>query len=180
MTNLMRRLGLVAAVLGLMMGTAGQARAWDLQIFDASGTFTYGYRTLSGTVTINTILGTATAADLSVSAPTSLNFTDIFRQGLEGPTYYIQVETSTPAFPSLTLGIPTSGSINPLIGYTGGQLFNDGSDIQFSPVGPYIDLTNGFLTPSVPEPSSALVAGIASLMGIGYAWRRCRRAKAGA
>lgn len=85
--NWKRSLILAIAFLG-----ATSAKA-DLLTLDASGTFADG-ATLSGTLTINTTTGVATAADLIVSAPDSLTFDFIQFQGLAGPIYEIQTGTA--------------------------------------------------------------------------------------
>jgi hypothetical protein len=171
-------------VLGLIVGVAGSARA-DL-IFNATGTFDNGAQ-LSGTVTIDTVMGVVTSANLLVSGPglADLTFDVLESQGtdLPHPGYFFNMlQTSGTEIPFLFLGLFNTADHNPpnLVDYPGGPFilahppfFGLGSE--------YFDtqdhlLISGSLTP-VPEPSSLMIVGLGGALALGYAWC-CRRWKA--
>lgn len=142
------------------------ARADSITTFNASGTFTDG-ATLSGTIDINTTLGTVTGINLVTSAPDSLIFNFIQSQGqLTSNIFYVQGGTAASGLPNLNLGI-WAGS---LVGYSGGGLY-PGSDIWYSNSN-IIVLQSGDLTPSaVPEPATFALLGT-GLLGLAGAVRR--------
>jgi hypothetical protein len=162
-----------AMILALMAGAAGHAKAGLIRTFDAEGTFDDG-ATLSGTLSIDTTIGTVTSANLVVGAPDSLDFIDIQFQGgnIYPGDYFIQAGTTPSGLPNLLLVLPTDS----LVGYSGGPI---GSDTN--PANGYVSsiylgatLTDGSLT-AVPEPSGLLLGTVAGLAGTGYVWRRRRR-----
>ncbi len=217
MKNATRRFGMVAALLGLMVGAAGQARAgqvlgvdfasnggqnstsiWSLGYqFRADqqvsvtelGTFDYdhngfsqsqqvGLWTLGGTLLASTFVGNSDTLEgnwrFHSIGPVTLQAGQeyvVASQGGEGYTYgtsgftvapqityegsryhYLDSTSNTPLyFPEVHNGIN---------GYFGGN-------VKFGDAAP------------VPEPSTIVSAGIAGMMGLGYAWRR-RKARSAA
>ena len=103
-------------ILAIAFLGASSAKA-ALITFDASGNFADG-ATLSGTLTINTTTGAATAVDLIVSAPDSLTFDFIQFQGIAGPVYEIQTGTTATGNPNFDLGL----ALTTLVGYSGGPI----------------------------------------------------------
>jgi hypothetical protein len=120
---------------------------------------------LSGTVTIDTTLGTVTALNLSLSSPDSVTVSTAAAFGPSGISGVLEIVGSNGgSFPDLTLLVPTAS----FVGYTGGGLCIVGSvscmnDPSFFLTGPSIgsSFTTLSLTESgVPEPASmALVGG---------------------
>src|ERR1700733_12979826 len=128
-------------------------------IFDANATASNG-ADLTGTITIDTVLGTVTALDLSVSAPGSFSTTDVGVQGPGGSGFYALLTTPRPFTPPyFSLSFP----VTTLIGYTGGALCTTTSPCGAQYTG-YVQASGGTipfqsvtLTPEVPEPVSAVL-----------------------
>ena len=144
-------------------------------IFDANATASNG-ADLTGTITIDTVLGKVTAVDLSLSAPGSFSTTVVGLQGPGGSGFYSFLTTSGPFTPPyLSFSFP----VTTLVGYTGGALCTATSSCggQYSgyeqPGGSTIPFQSVTLTPEVPEPVSAVLAG-GGLFALGVLRRRRR------
>lgn len=173
--SIMRQIVLALAALVLL---AGPGRA-DL-VLDINGTFDDGL-TLSGTLTIDTVVGNIIAADLNVP-PIGNNLTDINSQGQLGPNEYgVEVILSPWENVDVELELLTPS----LVGYSGGALasIQDPSGVPghqeslYSLNFQYSKLESGSaIAPVVPtpEPSTIVSASVAVLMSLGYAWRRRR------
>jgi len=74
---------------------------------------------MSGTLTIDTTTGTATAVNVALSSPVSGTYTVLGGYSV-GAAYYAlgALLAGSPSYPNLTLAIPG----NTLVGYTGGAL----------------------------------------------------------
>ena len=139
-----------------MLAGAHLATAATL-IFNANGIFADG-ALMSGTITIDTTAGAATAVNINVTAPDALNLAFIQFQNVVTPTAYeLQLGATSVGLPNLDLALPTSGSVNPLIGYTGGSL-TTASDLRFSSTH-VIVLSSGSFT-LVPEPAPFALMGL--------------------
>jgi hypothetical protein len=124
MRRQMRRFILTSAVLGLMAGAAAQARA-DLTTFTAEGTFQDG-ATLGGTLTIDTSIGTVTAANLTVGGSYMLTLATIQSQAeVSTGVYLVEVGETAIGLPQLALGIPVSS----LVAYAGGDLLSQSTGL---------------------------------------------------
>jgi len=159
MRRQMRRFMLALAVLGLMARAPAPARA-DLTTFDAEGTFSDG-ATLSGTSTIDTMLGLVTAINLSITplGGSPELFTTIDHQGLTGLSQY--------AFNSFGTNGDQLGIVFPLtslIGYQGGPLSpNSGYlNVHAEPHPMSEALVSGSFT-TVPEPNSLVVSTVGAV-----------------
>src|SRR5271166_1841690 len=122
MRRQMWRFILAAAVLGLMAGAAAPARAGQISTFTAEGTFQDG-ATLSGTLTIDTTQGLASAANLTIAPIASLPilFTSVQAQGAitsPGGTHAYELFFSQTNGPELALFLPVPS----LIDYPGGPI----------------------------------------------------------
>jgi MYXO-CTERM domain-containing protein len=144
-------------------------------IFDATATASNG-ADLTGTITIDTVLGKITAVDLSLSAPASFSTTVVGLQGPGGSGFYAFLTTAGPFVPPyLSLSFPVTN----LIGYTGGVLCTGISTcgaqssgyVQAS--GSTIPFQSVTLTAEAPEPVSAVLAG-GGLFALGLLRRRRR------
>jgi hypothetical protein len=172
---------LAAAVLGLMAEAAAPARADTSLVFNAAGTFADG-ATLGGTLTIDTSIGTVTAAILTVGPSDSLTLETIQLQTFIGfGTYKILVgESTNPGdTPYLVIFLPTSS----LTGYTGGVIDSTTSIgasnislVKRNPMSPGDTLTTGGLSVAVPEPNTLLVACMGGVCAIAYGVAKKRRA----
>jgi len=153
-------LGLMTAM--SFLAPAGRAA----MIFDATGTTDFG-NTLSGTVTIDTVLGMVTSMNLT-SAGGSSSFNGTFSFSSQG-TISGNVDFRSPGpVPFIDIILPVSS----LVGYSGGNLVSgrpNGSVILGVSVNTYF--TSGSLTAETPEPASAVLIG-ASLLGLAALRRR--------
>jgi len=178
----MRRFMLTSAVLGLLTGAAAPARADISLVFNAAGTFDDG-ATLSGTLTIDTTIGTVTAVNLAVGVSDTLIFDTVLSQV---PNYPIPgnflVETGTAAADLapdiLNLDLPTTT----LAGYSGGVISSldnyDRGNISILFTQQASDqLITGSLSVAVPEPNTLLVACVGGICAIAYGVANKRRAK---
>jgi hypothetical protein len=153
--------------------------------FDASGTFQDG-SVLSGTMLIDTAIGSITGGDLAVSG-NAADFTSLELQRTWPPTSpfltEVQFGNGRPTANSLTFLFPPVS----LVGYTGGIIcgisstcidqaglhyFSNISTFDGQFFSNFIDLDSGSLRPAgVPEPSTAVL----SLAGLALAALRLRR-----
>jgi hypothetical protein len=135
--------------------------------FYASGSLVDG-SIVSGTLDINTILGTATGVNIAISAPISLLFNVVEAQAQIGPTsYQIQTGLASP-LPDLNVILPLAS----LVGYAGGNLCSTSNFAGcpsltgiFFGVGNTVSLQQGALT-AAPEPSTWALfgGGLATLL----------------
>lgn len=135
-------------------------------LFDWSGTFESG-SLLSGTLTIDTATGVATATNVIIGAPASLTFNVIEAQGGNGVQYQLQVGDGgglpdfNPSFPVASLVGFTGGnvcSVADSIGCTGlSNIFYSASQADV--------LLSGSITMrrSVPEPAALSLLGLAAV-----------------
>jgi hypothetical protein len=179
--------------LGLLQASVGDANADTIVQFSATGTFsspTSPVFTLTGTmevdITTGCIIGTAPCPDGGTSAPSAPHFT-VFSAGavypLAGETFILGANPLAPDFSlplisnpfccgDMSMTVTYSGAAD-LIGYaggpiTGGQLFNNGTNIIAS------GLTGSF-TAVTPLPA-ALPLFATGLAGLGLlGWRRKRK-----
>ena len=158
--------GALALLTGLAAPSSAQADVTKL--FDLFGEFD-NHSTLSGTVSIDTTNGTATAIDATAD---SFEFKTVTGQSSQGAEYLVSAATSGDAQQlSLVFGV---GS---LVGYGGGALSPD------TRLGA-LSLQGGGANPAtsapVPEPS-AWALMIAGFAGVGFlAIRRARQTTAAA
>ena len=165
------------------------AHADQLTVFQVAGTFTNG-ATVSGNVTIDTITGAITAADLFYSGD-GLHYTVV---GTQGP-YDVGSAVAYTAFigaggsPS-TLGLAIEGSsaLDSLVGYTGGDLCSTNSPclIPAETGNEYSDWFNssstvllqsgGLVEPptKAPEPSTTALLALSVISLIGFVVARGR------
>ena len=150
----------VIAALSVFLFCATCANA---EVFKASGTFDDG-ATLSGTITVDTSVGTITASDLSVSAPDSVDFVDdIYAQHGNGAEYVFGSKNGD-NFLEISLAV---GS---LVGYTGSQI-NNFSVFSNPNSGYNTYVTAGEFTPApAPEPATVWLFG--STLAVGWLLRR--------
>ena len=156
------------ALIGVLLGAigiVGSTRADVITTFNTKGTFADN-ATLSGTVTIDTTIGLAKAADLIISAPDNLTLTVIQFQGVinSGQDYQIDFALAPAGLPNFDIAL-SPGS---LVGYTGGNLLA-GSNLRYSSAD-IVRLSQGSLTP-VPEPASLAIFG-AGLAALGLMLRK--------
>jgi hypothetical protein len=167
--------------------SVSMANADTIQIFDASGTFVDG-ASLSGTVTIDTTNGIVTASTLAVSAPDTLAFDFVqFQQSNVSGIWELTFGTTAAGLPNLNIGIATTGSADPLIGYTGGSVASINSPVMggvsdiFYSSATQVSLTSGSFTlpTATPEPTTLalLILGGAPLAFFGARRRRSQLAK---
>jgi hypothetical protein len=170
------------------------ASAYAGTVFDVSGTFDYGglvnneQSSITGTLTIDTVNGDITDANVTIAAngqfeetSTALNFTAISSQGTVGSSdNYYYVDFSPVNEYSLDLDIYLGAGAN-LAGYTGGNLCSDTQSCydgaeSFYGIDP--NLNNGVLSAEdvsgAPEPSSALLllGGAAAMTALSQRKRR--------
>jgi hypothetical protein len=160
---------------GVGSGAAG-ARADTIETFAATGEFQSGSM-LSGTLAIDTTIGSVTAVDLSISVPESITLTSLADEGTAygaGTTFLVAGIAG--GFVGLILP-------SPLIGYEGTPIasLSDPVNGETTAIGLYgssnppDELEYGSLT-EVPEPSTVatFTTGVC-LLGATCAVRRRRR-----
>jgi PEP-CTERM motif len=149
-----------------ILAAAGTARADVTEVFNLFGEFANGSM-LSGTVTVDTTAGSATAID---AAADGFHFTTITGQSSDGFEYTVNADTAgTPAQLSLVFGVHN------LVGYGGSSLSPDTTLNGISLRG---GGSNPAESSTVPEPSTwaMLIVGFA---GVGvFAFRRAQKASA--
>jgi hypothetical protein len=167
----------LAAIFCALFVSSGTANAST--IFDITGSSNY-----SGTITIDTVGGSITAADVVVTGDTP-DFTNILQVSLGSVDATVGITNVTPAPPPttgpiLTLSIPDSGT---LVGYAGGSIDVSvvGGCFLTSPFlcrGLINDLGSGNLTSeaaATPLPATLpLFATGLGVMGL-FGWRKKRK-----
>jgi hypothetical protein len=163
----------VLIAVGLFLAvTPPIVRGDNITTFTATGTFAGG-ASLTGTIAIDTTVGTITSLNLSATGtPTAGPFTSIASQGptRSTPPYYGFLSNSVGGF-----GAIFNFTAPNLVGYDGGQLCtliedNCPTDVASQPTvsvvfngsGVVYFLTSGLLSPQaqgVPEPSSFILIG---------------------
>ncbi len=183
-----KRIGLIVAMLALMVGAEGRAEAGLI-------TFNYsGRNVFPGQMGNTTGIGSFSFADsrtsLALADITAFSYVQTVTAILGGAQ---QQTTFNFALADLTRfsatlgpdGVPTSLSLstrpvpaaNPIFvpeTFVVNSLRTDGA-ATFNFIGQQLTLGTVTLAPTaapVPEPSTLVSAGIAGLMGLGYAWRR--------
>jgi hypothetical protein len=168
-----------ACILGLFSGF-GVANAST--VFDITGNSSY-----SGTLTIDTVLGTITSADVIVSGAVPPDYTNILATPQGATTIRVAVANGTvtpPPVGIISLVIEDAGT---LIGFTGGAIdsaFHSGlCDLPSGFCRGGADLGTGQLTPElsgVPLPGALplFATGLGALGLLG--WRRKKKAAASA
>jgi hypothetical protein len=184
----------------MLLAPASRANADMITIFNATGTLADG-GTLSGTVTIDTTIGAATALDLIVQSPhgtLTLNSANPASQTdwppYSPPRYFSYEEYPPPSNPiqyEIGMVLPNIGDINlivggqSLVGYTGGPLssVSDATGHEYSTYDFFsfntgnVNLVTGGLKPvaqSTPEPGTLTMLGTAifALGGLRFCHRR--------
>ena len=192
MMSIMRRIGLAVAVLGLVTGAAGRGEA-GLITFTYSGPSVFpgapGLTTGSGSFSFDDSPTSLALADLTAFDYT-LNVTATV-PGLPPQTTFNFALADLTTF-SATLGpggVPTSLALstrpvpatNPAFlpeTFVVNSLGTNGA-ATFNFIGQQLTLGTVTVTPTavpVPEPSTFALAGMACVIGLGYAWRRKRAA----
>ncbi len=164
----MKRLSMLVFSLAFMGAPVMRATS----IFTVSGVFQSG-AVMSGTITLDTLSGLGTAADVFLTAPDANEFTFIQAQFAPAPGVDIlQLSPVAMGVPQLILAFPVAD----FTGYTGGLLCSPGvcggSSNLFT--GSSADgLVSGTATQisGVPEPSPAWLIGI-GVAGLAVGWRR--------
>jgi len=178
------RLGVV--LLGLMAGAAGQARAGLL------GDSIHGEYLYPTVGTVNTDMGTLTVSpiatfnsfgqtDYAVSN-SNITITNVFGSsvGFTPATFNGVSFTDVSRNPDIT-GVSIDPATNlagfnaSLISFTSNEVFVNLQSLTML-TDSVVSLDLKFQVSTVPEPSTLIGAGTAALVGLGYSWRRRRRA----
>jgi hypothetical protein len=161
------------AIIGIMalMGMPSAQSA----LFYATGIFSNG-ASLSGTLTIDTTIGSVTGANLAVSAPSNLQFTQVLGQGFSPAPFFFGVTIRSPTnLFDINLGL----EVTSLVGYLGGAICSSSTPncaptilFNLSTSSADVVLRSGSLslTPptSVPAPGALLLLAF-GLLGLGLA-----------
>ena len=147
-------------------------------LFQASGTFVDG-SVLSGTLSIDTVEGSITAANLITTGPSAFTFTNIVNQSFtQTPGDYNVGVRNAAGTEDFNFDLPDP-SMTALIGYTGGQICSRSVrcvhnsnlyNLTTNSGGP--DLVSGTLMVPTPEPSSLLLLGTGLVGMVGALKRR--------
>jgi hypothetical protein len=147
------RFAQTAIRLMLAVSLFGLASAKADTVFTITGT-TANNSSISGTVTIDTVGGSVTGANITLGAPDSTTCTGITAaQGPAGtPGYFVQVGCSSGGFLMLTLRTPNDPAGGTLVGYAGGQINTDMVTFSFyaGTAGALDKVTGGSLTNPLP------------------------------
>jgi hypothetical protein len=183
-------------VLALIAFAATASSSHADTVFTVNGTFANansvggGTDSLSGTVTINTTAGTATAWDVNVGlSPGLTSFfgtsTLVFDSGPTQTTLLAgAVELSGAPVGGLDAELDLFVPVSTLVGYTGGSLLDTSTGPPTSQLvppggeGSYGQLTSGTLSSAIvtPEPATFTLLAIACLAFVGFGVVRRRRA----
>jgi hypothetical protein len=154
--NLMN-FGLATAFLGFAaVSGASAAPISNSQTFDVSGTFEND-STLSGSLDINTVSGTITSADLTISGITGI-FTLANNGGgdYNSHGFWENVNLSDGG-DTLVLGLALQNGKDNLIGYTGGALCNDSGNCGFSSGSYSADALSSYYVSSQPKSEDVFI-----------------------
>jgi hypothetical protein len=202
MSIMTRRIGLAVAVLGLAAGGAGRARA-DIVTFNYTVTASGGFGTSTFTNALVTLTQVADTDDVTFNSgiyfltpeTSTVSVAGLGTATFTGPTFDASIPgglvglfsgtTSGPIILGVNnaalAGYDLQGAIGP---FTGVATINPGSAFATSSGDFVFGSTSGLATfqatvgtaAVIPEPSSVAMAGLMTLAGLGYAWRRRRAA----